>query len=111
MYLKLEQLNKLYLKRKKEFPDKYKYNDLEVIDNYSIDINVYDMNVRYIYADDMYQIYVFIGMDDKLIFHGLYKEDSYKLDSEYKNLKKDISTLSVDKFVDKYYELLQKNFY
>lgn len=111
MYLKLEQLNKLYLKRKKFFPDKYKYNDLKVIDNYSIDINDHDINVRYIYVDDMYQIYVFIGVDDKLIFHGLYKEDSYNLDSEYKILKKDISTLSVDKFVDKYYESLQKNFY
>lgn len=110
MYLKLEELSKLYLKRKKEFPNKYTYNDIKVIDNYSIDINDYDMNVRYIYANGKYQIYIFIGMDDKLIFHGLYKENSNSIDSEYKSITSDISNLTVAKFIDKYYKILKENF-
>lgn len=110
MYLKLEELSKLYFKRKNEFPNKYKYNNIKVIDNYSVEVNGYDMNVRYIYVNGKYQIYIFIGIDDKLIFHGLYKENSDNIDSEYRNITSDISNLTVAKFIDKYYKILKENF-
>ena len=69
----------------------------------------YDVNVRYIYADGKYRIFVFVGKDNKLEFHGLYRESVSDLNDEYKVITSDMMTLSVDKFFDKYYEILKEN--
>jgi hypothetical protein len=110
MCLELEKLNKLYLDEKAKDENKYTYNNVRTIDNTSIDKEKYDMNVRYIFADDKYRIFVFIGTDNKLIFHGLYIERDTDLDDEYKVIKNDMISLSVSSFVKKYYEKLIKNF-
>lgn len=109
MCLKLQELSNFYYERKQKEPNKYKYADLKVIENYSIDMQNYDMNVRYIYADGKYRIFVFVGKDNKLEFHGLYRESVSDLNDEYKVIISDMMSLSVDKFFDKYYEILKKN--
>ena len=107
--LKLQELSNFYYERKQKEPNKYKYADLKVIENYSIDMQNYDVNVRYIYADGKYRIFVFVGKDNKLEFHGLYRESVSDLNDEYKVITSDMMTLSVDKFFDKYYEILKEN--
>ena len=109
MCLKLQELSNYYFERKQNEPNKYKYTDLKVIENYSIDLQSYDMNVRYIFADGKYRLFVFVGKDNKLIFHGLYKESVSDLNDEYKVITSDMIYLSVYKYFDKYYEILKKN--
>lgn len=109
MCLKLQELSNFYYERKQKEPNKYKYADLKVIENYSIDMQNYDMNVRYIFADGKYRIFVFVGKDNKLVFHGLYRESVSDLNDEYKVIISDMMSLSVDKFFDKYYEVLKEN--
>ena len=42
MCLKLQELSNFYKERKQKEPNKYKYTDLKVIENYSIDMQNYD---------------------------------------------------------------------
>ena len=109
MCLKLQELSSFYYERKKKEPNKYKYSDLKVIENYSIDLQSYDMNIRYIFAEGKYRLFIFVGKDNKLIFHGLYRESVSDLNDECKVLITDMMSLSVDEFFDKYYEVLKKN--
>lgn len=106
MYPKLETLCSLYNKNKDN--NKFIYEDVDTLkydykyfDEYAINIKLIKVN--------KYMIFIYIDTKDKLLFNGLLEESDEDLTNTYNILKEDLSYLSLEDFINKYYDKLLNN--
>lgn len=113
--IKLERLTNLYLNKKNTNPNYNLFKNIETIDFYDVDKELYDMNCKLVKIKGKYKIYIIIAInkDDSsldIIFNGVLEDNQNEIELVYEDVKKDIKELSVEQFINKYYEqILEKN--
>ena len=103
---KLDELCSIYRKCELDINS----DDNEILENDSRTIDKINVEISLNKQANTNLICIFIEEDNKLIFKGLIKKSDDDLYNSYFDLKNDLYSLELEKFIDKYYEILKKNF-
>lgn len=90
--------------------NKYLFEDTEIIEYDENIIEGWIINTKLIKAHGVYMIFVLIDKNEHLGFKGLLEESEDDLSDQYSLLKEELKDLSLEEFLNKYFEKLKNNF-
>lgn len=110
MCLKLKELINMYNNLKLKKSNLFEYNQIENIEYDYFNKEGLDISIKLSKVCESNKIFIFISRQGKLLFNGIIKESHNDLHNDYNKFINEINTLTIEDFINNYYEDLKSFF-
>lgn len=108
MESKLSELSKIYLDKKSKDKNLFRYDNPHNLSMFDIRKDAFDITIKHTRVGLNYMVFILIA-DNKVFLNTPIISADRNLNKEYEQAIEDIKNLSIEEFLEKYYEEIKKS--